>query len=83
MQHSSSGNDDASLSLVPTGKYMVELSKFFCKINWLLLSIYTLYYYSIQVLDKYDSGEKNKMRAAALIFTYSTTGKYRVFIKVI
>ena len=45
VQHSSSGNDDASLSLVPTGRYMVELSKFFCKINWLLLSIYTLYYY--------------------------------------
>ena len=38
-------NDDASLSLVPSGRYMVELSKFFCKINWLLLSIYTLYYY--------------------------------------
>ena len=38
-------NDDASLSLVPSGMYMVELSKFFCKINWLLLSIYTLYYY--------------------------------------
>ena len=42
VQHSSSGNDDASLSLVPSGRYMVELSKFFCKINWLLLSIYTL-----------------------------------------
>ena len=32
VQHSSSGNDDASLSLVPSGRYMVELSKFFCKI---------------------------------------------------
>ena len=81
MQHSSSGNDDASLSLVPSGRYMVELSKFFCKINWLLLSIYTKLL-SIQVLDKYNSGEKNKMRATALIFTYSTTGKYRAFIKV-
>ena len=29
VQHSSSGNDDASLSLVPSGRYMVELSKFF------------------------------------------------------
>ena len=38
VQHSSSGIDDASLSLVPSGRYMVELSKFFCKINWLLLA---------------------------------------------
>ena len=70
MHHSSSGNDDASLSLVPTGRYMVELSKFFLK-KYLA---FTKHLHVI--LFKYDSGEKNKMRAAALILTYSTTGKY-------
>ena len=57
-----SGNDGASLSLVPTGRYMVEFSKkivrYLAFTKDLHVRLFTSYK-SIQVLDKYDSGEKN------------------------
>ena len=49
---SSSGNDDTSLSLVPTGRFKVELPKFLCNIIWLLLSIYMLYYLKVKIQEE-------------------------------